>query len=139
MVTFWFQVCEGACFAYGRRNFEGGPLPMDIRQVPSLSTEQLLAWALAILCELAKRCGVPFAVSADIGTPAAPSVDDEAPMDPAHTAASSSREESAIPTPTTPTGPRQGCCFLCTVRNCQNFCCKNSPHQQHVCDYHSWY
>ena len=83
---------------------------MDLRQVPSLSTQQLVAFALAILCELAKRLGIPLTVSADIGDP---EVDAETGRsgDPMVTSAASSHEAAAstpapaIPAPATPPGP----------------------------------
>ena len=118
--------------------------PMDLRQVPSLSTQQLVAFALAILCELAKCLGIPFTVSADIGDPELADEGGRSPGDPTVASAASLPEASSstpaptIPAPATPPGPRQGCCFLCPVRGCNNLCCKTSPHQQHVCSYHSW-
>ena len=116
---------------------------MDLNQFPSLSNEQLIAWALAIICELSRRCGVQFQVAADIGTPSGPPGDDTGPLDTATSSAGGDPPTSAnateVPAPSTPTAPREGCCYLCNVRDCQNFCSASGPHQQHVCDYHSWY
>ena len=131
----WWE--GGTLFSCGIPIFFSGR-PMDLRQVPSLSTQQLVAFALAILCELAKRLGIPLTVSADIGDPEV--ADEAGTTDPTVPSAASSHEApSSTPAPTTPSGPRQGCCFLRPVHGCNNLCCKTSPHQQHVCSYHSWY
>lgn len=142
------------CLAKFRR------VPMDLNQVPTLSNEQLIAWALAIICELSRRCGVQFQVTADIGTPSgdAPSSSEAAPAAtggeaPATTGGEPSTSSvtvpseggdpltatAAVPSPSTPTAPRDRCCYLCSVRDCQSWCSATGVHRQHVCDYHSWY
>ena len=121
---------------------------MDLNQVPTLSNEQLIAWALAIICELSRRCGVQFQVSADIGTPSgdATGSSDTVPAVAGGDVAVSTTtggdapsSSGGVPAPSTPDAPRVGCCYLCSVRDCQNWCAATGVHQQHTCDYHSWY
>ena len=107
--TFLFQACGGrvgsspTSICHVLSIF----LSMDARQLTSLNAQQLIALALAILCEFARRLNVPITVSADIGedTPIA----DESGMSSAPTndaaAASSHEHPWSAPAPSTPTGP----------------------------------
>ena len=110
---------------------------MDLRKVAELPTDQLIALALAVLCEFSRRLSIPLTVSADIGDSSATNVD------PASTEAASSGHAgpTETPAPTTPSGasrPNQ-CCHGCGIPQCPEYCDQPGLHDRHRCAYHSWY
>ena len=142
-MAFLVSSFSGACFANDWRNFE---VPMDARQLTALTTDQLIALALAVVCEFARHLSVPLTVSADMGDTSA----DGTPAPSTGAVASTGHASGATPSttppwtatsPSTPTGPSRPnqCCFGCGVPGCSDYCAATSPHDRHRCAYHSWY
>jgi len=114
---------------------------MDAQQLTALSSDQLIALALAVLCEFSRRLSVPITMAADIGETTANEAGPSAGHTSVAAAAASQTPPWAEPAPSTPTGPSRPnqCCFGCGVPGCSEYCGATSPHERHRCAYHYWY
>ena len=105
----------------------GGPSTyMDPGQLVNLTHAQLVALAIALICEVARRLGETITVRARVG---------EAPTVENVTLESGMVTDAGlgVSTPGTPCGN------MCTVDGCSNWCAGQGGHDRHYCRYHQWY
>ena len=97
----------------------------DTNRLVQLTTAQLLALAIAVVCEISRRFGITLTARVAIGEePQVEHVRMEAGM---------------LPTASTGRDPGTPCPHTCTVAGCIHWCSAQGQHELHWCRYHRWY